>query len=419
MKSITKQIALCTFGTLFEWYDFSLFATLAPVISGIFFPHSSHFAAMMSIFVVFASGFIMRPVGAIFFGHLGDKVGRKSTLLITIFIMTFSTSAIGLIPTNFKFSALLLVIFRLTQGFAASGEYPGGITLVSEQSNAERKGFIASFGLFAAPAGIFSGTLVCIFFTKVLGQNNMVEWGWRIPFLIGTPLGLIGYFIRKTLLESEAFQTAKQEKRLIQVPVFHLVNKYFKRFIALFCLYVFSSVSFYMNFIYLSTYSVNVHKLSISNAMYLNSVTTFIYALSIPFFGFFSDYLGRRRLLMFGSCLITICFMYPLFMIILNGDINTQIMVQSLVSIIIGMFVGPLAILSADFFPTEVRYTGISMSLNISAAIFGGTAPLICAWLTNVTNNEIAPAYYFMFSSVLALIAIILVKPSKIKSISA
>ena len=410
MRPLIKQIVLCTFGTLLEWYDFSLFAALAPIIAEIFFPHSNHFSAMMSTFVVFASGFIMRPIGAIFFGHLGDKIGRKSTLLITIFIMTISTAAIGLIPTDLTISTLLLVFFRLAQGLAASGEYPGGITLLAEQLKANKRGFIASFGIFAAPAGIFIGTLACAIIAKLIDHANMIQWGWRVPFLLGAPFGLIGYFIRKSLLESEEFQIAKREKLLIKIPLLSLIKEHRRGFIALLCLYILSSVSFYVNFIYLSGYAVNVHKYSTASMLYVNAVITLVYAMTIPLFGLISDYLGKR-FLMAGACISMICFIYPLFLYILNGDINMQVWGQAFISIMIGMFVGPLAMLSADYFPTQVRYTGVGMSLNISTAIFGGTTPLVCAWLARISNNPIMPAYYFIGIAALALVVIVLTKP--------
>lgn len=410
MKPIIKQIILCTFGTTLEWYDFSLFATLAPIIAEIFFPHTDHFSAMMSTFVVFASGFIMRPIGAVFFGHLGDKIGRKSTLLITVFIMTISTTAIGLIPTGLTLSMFLLVVFRLAQGFAASGEYPGGITLLAEQLSINRKGFIASFGIFAAPAGIFIGTLVCAVISKLMDHTDMITWGWRIPFLIGAPLGLAGYLIRKSLLESEEFQVAKREKLLIKIPLLSLIKDHRKSFMALLCLYTLSSVSFYINFIYLTGYSANTYQSETTDVLYVNCVITLVYAMTIPLFGLFSDYLGKR-LLMIGACMLMICCMYPFFILILNGNMGIRLLGQSVISMMIGMFVGPLALLSADFFPMPVRYTGIGMSLNISTAIFGGTTPLICAWLAKTSNNPVTPVYYLISIALLALIAIVFIKP--------
>ncbi len=411
MKPIIKQIILCTFGTLLEWYDFSLFAALAPLIAEIFFPQSNHYAGMMSAFVVFASGFMMRPIGAAFFGHLGDKMGRKSTLLITVFIMTISTTAIGLIPTGLTLSTLLLVFFRLAQGFAASGEYPSGITLLAEQLGIKKKGFVASFGIFAAPAGIFIGTLVCAIASKLINHASMIQWGWRIPFLIGAPLGLVGYLIRKSLLESEKFEIAKQKNLLIRIPLISLIKEHRKNFMSLMCLYIFSSVSFYINFIYLGSYSVNAHKLTETSTLYVNSFATLIYAITIPVFGLFSDYFGKK-LIMTGACMLMISCIYPLFLFILNGSVGAQLFGQSLISIMIGMFVGPLAMLSADFFPTEVRCTGVGMSLNISTAIFGGTTPLVCVWLAAISNNPITPVYYLIGSAVIALAIIVFMKPS-------
>lgn len=170
-----KQITLCTIGTIFEWYEFSLFACLAPILSQIFFQQNNT-TALMATFTIFASGYLMRPLGAIFFGQLGDRLGRKYTLVITIFAMTFATTAIGLIPTGSTLATALLVIFRLIQGFATSGEYPGGLTLLAEQ-NASKKSFIASFAIFGTGAGCFSGALMYFILLKIVGQETMLAWG--------------------------------------------------------------------------------------------------------------------------------------------------------------------------------------------------------------------------------------------------
>lgn len=408
MKSVTKQITLCVLGTLLEWYDFSLFAALGPIIAETFFPSRNNFAAMILTMLIFASGFIMRPIGAIIFGHLGDKIGRKSTLLITVLIMTISTTAIGLIPTGLTLSTFLLVIFRLAQGFAASGEYPGGITLLAEQISINKNGLVASFGMFAAPAGIFIGTLVCAIISNIIGHDGMIQWGWRLPFLMGAPLGLIGFQIRKFLLESNKFQQAKKEEKLVKIPLKLLVIKHYESFIVLLCMYILSSVSFYINFIYLGGYSLNGEKFGATDALYINSITTLVYSIAILFFGGLSDYVGKQAL-MIGACILMAFFIYPLFLFILNGDISARLFGQSLISLMIGMFSGPLAALSANLFPTHVRYTGIAISLNISTAIFGGTTPLICAWLSKISNNNIAPAYYFIGIAILA--AAVLIKP--------
>jgi len=414
MRHIAKQVALCTFGTILEWYDFSLFAALTAIMSVIFFPHTDKYAAMMSTFAVFASGFIMRPIGGIFFGQLGDRIGRKSTLLITILIMTFSTSAIGLIPTGLTISTILVVFLRLLQGFAASGEYPGAIILLGEQTQITKKGFVASFGIFAAPAGIFFGTLICAIASRIIEHTNMIQWGWRIPFLLAAPFGLIGFWIRKALLESEEFKVAEAKKLLVKTPLLILLKKYSGSFLALSCLYILSSSAFYINFIYLGSYSMNLHKLSVNDALYINTLITLIYALSILMFGLLSDYLGKK-ILMMSACIFIISFTYPLFVFILSGSMYDQILGQAVISALLGMFVGPLAIQSANFFPTQLRYTGVSISLNFATAIFGGTTPIICAWLVRISNDVMMPSYYLITIALLAL-GVIIFKNRKIKN---
>ncbi len=403
MISLKKQVLLCTFGTMLEWYDFSLFASLTVIISSIFFPKTDTSHAIMYTFMVFASGFLMRPIGAIFFGHLGDKIGRKSTLLLTIFLITLSTTVIGLIPTGMFFSTTVLIGCRLFQGFAASGEYAGGITLLSEQPS-DKKGFISSFGIFSAIIGIFFGSLVCTIISKLIGDQLMTHWGWRIPFLLGAPIGILGYFLRKSLLESTEFIKTQNENLIQKIPLLQLLKKYKFNLISLFCMYVFSSISFYINFVYLNSYLIANKNIGITVSMFINSLTILIYAICILFFGFISDFFNKKYIMMLG-CILMVILIHPLFTLILKGTYWEIILAQSIISILIGMFVGPIASLSIEFFPINVRYTGVAIALNFSAAIFGGTAPLICAWLAENFNSYYAPAYYFMFATILAFLA--------------
>jgi len=405
MSSPTKQIAFCTIGTMLEWYDFSLFSSLAAILSQIFFPRANHFAAMMSVFAVFASGFIMRPIGAIFFGHLADKLGRKSTLQITIFIMALTTTAIGCIPPLINAAAFILVLCRLAQGFAVSGEYPSGVTLLAEHNNQKRKGFISSFGIFSSVIGFVFGTLVCAITNKFLGQESMLSWGWRIPFLLGAPIGLLGYWIRKSLLESEEFHSVKKAGGLSTIPLVQLVKKHRKEFVVVFTCYVLSNLAFYVNFIYFSNYTLNQHKTDVSQAMYLGALTMFMYSMTILLFGWLSDYVGRKRLMMI-ACINLILLTYPLFHIILTGSASTQLFAQSCLSLLIGMFVGPLAAMSAEYFPVNVRATGLGVALSSSAAIFGSTAPLLCMELTKITGNAATSSGYIILAALFAFVAI-------------
>jgi MHS family proline/betaine transporter-like MFS transporter len=404
MNTLKKQIALCTLGSLFEWYEFTVFASLTPIISILFFPHSSHFAAMMSTFAVLASGYIMRPLGALFFGHLGDTLGRKTTLLITIFLMATATTAIGLIPTGYQFSTIALVIFRLAQGFATSGEYPGGLALLSEQDSHKHKSFIASFGIFSSGAGCFAGALGFAIIQYCVSNENMLQWGWRLPFLLGAPLGLIGYKLRRSILESPKFQEAKRAGLITPSPILQVLTRHYKTLIAVLCISILTNTLISINFFYLGNYSVSTHKLNTSHATYLYLLITFTYAVAILFFGWLADYFNKRHMIMTACVLIT-GLIYPLFEVIIGTSISAQFFAQAILSLLVGMVLGPFASLLAESFPTAVRFTGMSITLNVAASFFGGPAPMICGWLTKATASATAPAFYVMCSAIVALIA--------------
>jgi MHS family proline/betaine transporter-like MFS transporter len=401
MKNIKKQIMLCTAGTILEWYDFAIFANMTVLISQIFFSNLSKNSALFLTFSVFAIGYLARPFGAIFFGYFGDKISRKSTLISTILIMTASTTMIGMIPTGTTISIFLLVMFRLLQGFAASGEYGGGITVLYEQGTS-KKGMVSSFGLSAAIMGIFLGASVVSFTTYIIGKGNMLEWGWRIPFLLGGPLGLFGYFIRRSLIEPPEFIAAKNKG--VGVPVFEIFKGYKKNFLMLLMIYALGNICFYINFIYLSGEAATLNHVS-EFSSYINGVITLGYAGSILLFAFLSDYINKFNLMICGALLLVLC-SWPLFHLALFCGITAQVVSQLVFSLLLGVIVGPLASISADIFSANVRYSGIGLSLNLAASIFGGTTPLVCMWLSKMTNNPMTPAIYLVASAIICIIAI-------------
>ncbi len=402
--AIRKQVFLCTIGSLFEWYDFILFACLAPILAEIFFNGKSHFVALMATFAIFASGFIMRPLGAIFFGHLGDTLGRKKTLLITIFSMTVATTAMGLVPVGSTFSTYILVICRLIQGFATSGEYPGSLALLAEQKTQKHSSLVASMGIFGTGIGCFAGALVYALTLHWVGYENMLHWGWRIPFLLGAPLGILGYLLRKHIFESTQFETIKQRGLIKRAPMILLCKKHFKPLLTMLAISILCNTLVYINLLYFGSFALSTHKMTANQVMYLNLVVTFTYCAAILVFGFLADYLNKKIILTAG-CVLFVLVLYPFFNIILNQDVFAQFIVQGFISILLGMILGPFASILADSFPTEVRFSGLSLTLNIAATFFGGTAPMLMNWLSQMTGSFTAPSFYLIFLAALACVA--------------
>ncbi len=405
MRLVKKQVLLCTVGTVFEWYEFTVFAMLTPIISILFFPSHNHATGMMLTFAIFASGYIMRPIGALFFGHLGDTVGRKHTLLITIFLMTGSTLAMGLIPVGTAFSTVILVVCRLLQGFSTSGEFPAGLTLLAEQTNEKHKGFVTSFGIFGTGMGCFFGAIVCAIILKLLGHENMLHGGWRIPFLLAAPFGLLSFWLRKNMFESNVFKKAAEQGRLFRAPIIKLFTQYPKDLAAMLFISIFANALVYIDLLYLSNYSLSTHKLNTTDTSYLYLLVTFIYSTSILLFGFLSDFFNKK-LMMMTACLLILIFAYPLFSFVFGNSVEMQFLAQGLLALLLGMLLGPFSSVLAHSFPTAVRYTGLSVVLNMAASIFGGTAPVICSWLTHYAGTPFASADYVIFLGLIALCAI-------------
>lgn len=403
-STVRKQVTLCTMGTVFEWYEFTVFASLTPIISSLFFPGGSRFNAMMATLAVFASGYAMRPLGAIFFGHIGDTRGRKTALLMTLGIMTVATTLIGLIPVGTVFSTVALVICRLMQGFATSGEYPGGLVLLVEQPGQRHKAFIASFGIASTGLGCFLGALAYALLSSLLTESAILAWGWRILFLLAGPIGMFGYFVRTAFLESPAFQQTRESgtSRLHRLPLIPLLQRHYRNLLALLCVTSLTNALVYVNLVYLGNHAVEVGRLTLDSVRYLFLLVTFVYVVAIFISGYLSDFLSRNRMILAG-CVLVMVTVLPVFRLLETGGTASFFFAAGWLSAVLGMIVGPYASVLPESFPIAVRYSGISLVLNVAGALFGATAPLVSAYLTESTGSPLAPAWYIGALALLAL----------------
>lgn len=383
-SKIIKQISYCTIGNIFEWYDFTIFINLTPILAKLFF-NTKTTNSLLYTLLIFAVGYMSRPIGAIFFGHFGDTAGRKSTLTITIFCMAIATTTIGLLPTT-TIGVWGLLACRLLQGFACSGEYSGSLTLLSEQKSHKFNGLISSLGVFAAGLGMMLASSVYALICKFFGTLGMLNFAWRIPFLLSGVLGIIGYFIRNALVESEEFKLSKTSNQIVKIPLIEIIHKHYKELLLLLLLYIPPNVMVYINIAYLGNYRLSLHQLTEYQLMNLNFLISLAFTLSILLFGFLTTFFSEFSILLI-NCVLFVCFSYWMISSAIHGTVFIQIGSQILIAILLGGFFAPLAGLAARSFPIHVRYTGMSMIINFTAAIFGGTAPVVCSLINKFTND--------------------------------
>lgn len=398
--TLRKVIAASAIGNFVEWFDFAVYGFLAVTIAALFFPQGNPTLALLQTFAVFAVSFALRPLGGIFFGSLGDRIGRKRVLSITVLMMAGATTLIGLLPTYASiglFAPLLLALARCLQGFSAGGEYAGACAFVMEHAPTERKARygsfvpVSTFLAFASAAGLVFGL------DQFISNEQMQAWGWRLPFLIAAPLGLVGLYMRLRLDESPAFQALAAEHS----PLRETLRSHGATIVCLGAFISATALSFYMFTTYLSTYMQVVGGASRPTALLANLMALVFAGLLCPFVGRYSDRVGRRRTIL-SACLALIVAVYPAFSLATSGQLLPSAlgaMLLAVGAVICGVVT---AVLLSEQFPTRVRYTASAFTYNIAYTLFGGTAPLVATWLIEQTGDRMAPAYYLI---VIALIA--------------
>ena len=402
-----KVISAAAIGNFIEWYDFAVYGYLATVLAANFFPGSNPTSALLETFAVFAVAFALRPIGGIFFGRLGDRIGRKKTLSLTILLISGSTAFIGLLP-NFAalgiWAPLLLVLARCVQGFSAGGEYAGACAYVIEHAPRERKATYASF----VPVSTFWSFAFAAGFTfvlaQILGSTAMSEWGWRIPFLLALPLGFFGFYLRFKLNETPLFQHIEEDKDVAASPLRETMRDHWRTILTLAGFIAATALSFYTFTTYMSTFLQVVGGLSQPAALLSSCICQVLAGLLCPLAGRLSDRIGRRRTTM-GACAILISAVFPAFMLGTTGHLGLAILGQFLLGIGAVLTGIVTAVLMSELFPTKVRYTASATTYNLAYTVFGGTAPFIATWLIAQTGNKFSPAFYLVAVCIMAFIA--------------
>lgn len=415
-----KVITLTSLGGALELYDFMIFAFLAPVLGKLFFPSESSVAEVLHVFIIFGIGYLARPIGGIFYGYFGDKHGRKKTLVSTIMTMAIPTFLIGLLPTvhNIGLTAtILLCALRILQGFAMGGEIPGAIVFLVE-SVTKKRGLACGFIFFGLNIGMLFGSFLVAGLSNGLTHAQLLSWGWRIPFLLGGFLGVVCYYLRKTMHETPLFESLVAQRLNSTHPatdVFKTHGRTIVQGIGLACL----GAAFYSFYFYMPTYfnahlpntgPVIIHGLIINNPISLiNSLGIFVFSCSILLTSFLSDILGRRTMItigILGFVLLSIPIYAYLFQ---NHPSYVHILIGEIIlSTLGGMMQGTFPCLLSEIFPTSIRYSGFAIAYNLAFAFITGLSPmLVTLW---ATRTLMAPAYYLMIAAVICLSAVLSMK---------
>lgn len=415
-----KVVVSGMIGNGLEWYDYALYGQMAWLLSKLFFPEGDPTVALLATYGIFAAGFIVRPLGGILFGWIGDTYGRKSAMVIAVLMMAVPTGCIGLLPTYESigiWAPILLTLIRLLQGLSLGGEFSGSITYIVEHAPPHKRGLAGAAPLVSLNMGFLLGLLVAQGFMLVLGEEAFQAWGWRIPFIFGIAIGLIGFYIRTHCTESPTYETAKENGHLSETPVRQALKQHPWEILQGFAIYMTVTMPFYLTAIYFIGFSHKYLGLTMQNALWLNVLNMTVMMVMFLFSAWLSDRTGRRPL-MIGAALVILAAVYPLFSVLTAaGSLFSIGAAQMIFAMLIGFYIGPVAAVLVELFPTSVRYTGMAISYNVSAALFGGTAPFVCEWLITKTGDYASIAYYVMTCAIVSLVALFFYKDRHLEAL--
>ncbi|TFD81403.1 MFS transporter [Cryobacterium psychrophilum] len=399
-------------GQFIEFYDFTLYGLTAVIFSQLFFPNSDPVFALLATFATFGFAFVIRPLGGLFFGSLGDRIGRRKVLAITLLSIGGATAAMGLLPTFDQiglWAPALLLILRLVQGFSAGGESVGAPSFVFEHAPVNRRGLWLNLTIAAtALPSVFAGTMILIL-SQSMSDDSFMAWGWRLPFLLALPLALFGVWIRTRTEESKSFTDAQATKTKEFSPVRESFRQNKLRMVQVIFVMGLTAMGFYFLSAYFVSYVQTTGNLSREQSLLANAAALALYAVLLPLGGRLSDKVGRKPMLIAGSAAIAI-FSVPCFMLVTSGSLPLALLGQALFVIPLCIYGGGCYTFFVEIFTTKTRFTSAAVSYNVAYAVFGGTAPLIGTALVAGTGVPAAPGYYMAAAAVTVLLLVTLTK---------
>lgn len=410
-KDAKRTVLVTSLGNAMEWFDFGLYAYLAVTIGKVFFPEIDPSFQLIFAFGTFAIAFIARPIGGYVFGMLGDRIGRKKILSLTLILMAASTLFIGLIPSYSTIgiaAPILLLIARLVQGFSTGGEYAGAMTYIAESTPDKKRGFLTSTLEVGTLVGFTASAGLVTLLTFVLGPEKMVEWGWRLPFLIAGPMGIIGFYLRSRLEETPAFKAMEEVKveQRHHTSLKEILTDHWKSLMICIGIVLFYNTSLYMVLTYMPSYLTQELGYGETKGL-VYSLLVMVALIPITLFmGYWSDRIGRNRIVI-GALIGSILLSIPAFMMMGTGNDFVVFLGLFILGIMLAAFQGALPATLPSLFFTKVRYGSLAITYNISTSLFGGTTPLIIAWLVSMAGNNMIPAYYLMAVCIIGIVIVI------------
>ncbi|MEQ7514608.1 glycine betaine/L-proline transporter ProP [Xanthomonas campestris] len=411
---LRKAVGAAALGNAMEWFDFGVYGYLAVTLGQVFFPSSNPTAQLIATFATFTVAFLVRPIGGMVFGPLGDRYGRQKVLAATMILMALGTFSIGLIPSYAQiglWAPALLLLARLLQGFSTGGEYGGAATFIAEYATDRNRGLMGSWLEFGTLGGYIAGAATVTALHMALSQAQMLDWGWRVPFLVAGPLGLLGLYMRMKLEETPAFRayTEQRERETAGQGLMTLLRLHWPQLLKCVGLVLVFNVTDYMLLTYMPSYlSVTMGYAESKGLLLIILVMLVMMPLNVVG-GMFSDKLGRRPMII-GACAALFALAIPCLLLIGSGSdvlIFTGLMLLGLALV---CFTSSMPSTLPALFYTPVRYSALSIAFNVSVSLFGGTTPLVTAWLVERTGDPLVPAYYLMGAAAIGLVTMLFVR---------